>query len=60
MQEYRLYFVGPEGRFSHALAFICRDDQDAIETVAEHRDGTPMELWHHGRLVGRFEADSAP
>ena len=60
MEEYRLYFLGPEGRFSRAVAFACCDDQHAIETVAEHRDGFAMELWQRDRLVSCFEADSAP
>ena len=59
MAAYRLYFLNPEGHFSRVIPLECRDDEHAMETVAEHRDGDPVELWDHDRLVASFEADCA-
>ena len=60
MAEYRLYFLNPDGRIWRAIEFECRDDKHAIETVAEHCDGTPMELWQFDRLVESVKADRSP
>ena len=56
MSDYRLYFLNEDGHFAHVVALDCRDDQHAIETVEEHRDGREMELWLNARMVKRFKA----
>ena len=60
MAEYHLYFLSPDGQIWPTIQLECRDDTHAIEAVAEHRDGTPMELWQLDRLVECFGADYAP
>jgi hypothetical protein len=51
MAHYRLYKLGPEGRFISVVELDCEDDQSAIkraETVLERDD---FELWSLNRLV---------
>ena len=58
MQTYRLYFLGANGHFAHAIAFECDSDEEAIETVKAHVDGRPMELWQQARKVMDFPASA--
>jgi len=56
MPDYRLYFLAPDGKISHAVELQCRDDKDAIQLAEAHIDGRPMELWSLKRRVKEFEA----
>lgn len=49
--HYRLYFLGPNGRFAGVVEFEARDDEDALARLGEYRDGRPAELWQLGRNV---------
>jgi hypothetical protein len=54
MTDYRLYFRGEDGRFRHIVELDCESDEAAIDAVAEHADGSVMELWQRQRLVKEF------
>lgn len=56
MPDYRLYFLGPQGRIAHVLEMEGRDDDHAIEQAESHADGRAMELWHRARMVKAFTA----
>ncbi|MET0273314.1 MAG: hypothetical protein ABW360_10010 [Phenylobacterium sp.] len=56
MPDYRLYFLGPQGRIAHVLELECRDDDHAVELAAGHADGRAMELWRRDRMVKAFDA----
>jgi len=54
MSQYRVYFVGLEGRFSHAEEIECDGDQEAIDKTRRFADGHDVELWERGRFIQRF------
>jgi hypothetical protein len=58
MPQYRVYFVGREGRFSHAEEIECDGDQEAIEQTQQFADGYDVELWERGRFIRRFAKES--
>ena len=60
MPDYRLYFLDPDGKISHALELQCRDDEDAVRHAETHIDGRAMELWSLKRRVKEFDARSEP
>lgn len=55
MLDYRIYFLGANGRISRAVAFECEDDATAIELARQHSHEHAMELWQQARMVERFE-----
>ncbi|MFZ3005430.1 MAG: hypothetical protein WA047_04595 [Phenylobacterium sp.] len=55
MLDYRIYFLGVNGRISRAVAFECEDDAAAIEIARQHSHEHAMELWQQARMVQRFE-----
>lgn len=55
MFDYRIYFLGANGRISRAVAFACEDDAEAIELARQHTHEHAMELWQQARMVQRFE-----
>ena len=57
MLDYRIYFLGANGRISRAVAFECDGDAAAIELALQHSHEHPMELWQQARMVRRFEPD---
>jgi len=59
MPEYRLYFIGPSGRFAGVQELDCPDDEAAIETARRYVDGRAMELWEQARKVRAFETADA-
>ena len=59
MLDYRIYFLGANGRISRAVAFECEDDAAAIKVAREHIHEHAMELWQQARMVERIEP-SAP
>jgi hypothetical protein len=58
MPDYRLYFLGPQGRIAHVLEMECSDDAHAIEQAESHADGRAMELWRRARMVKAFAAEA--
>jgi hypothetical protein len=54
MAVYRLYFFNAQGHIRHAREFECANDDEAIQTVEQHRDGRYLELWSGARVVHRF------
>ncbi len=54
MTDYRLYFRGEDGHFRHIVELDCESDEEAIDAVAGHADGSVMELWQRQRLVKEF------
>jgi hypothetical protein len=58
MPDYRLYFVGHDGRFAAAKDIECDNDADAIEQAQRFIDGRDIELWERGLFIVRFPSDS--
>ncbi|MEO8113861.1 MAG: hypothetical protein ABI655_05745 [Phenylobacterium sp.] len=55
MRFYRVYLVGDAGRLQLGPAYEALDDPAAIEQARQAQaGGAAAELWHGGRLVGRF------
>ena len=55
MLEYRIYYVGRDGRFSSAENIECADDQEAIHKAKQAVNGQGIELWEHSRLITRIQ-----
>ena len=55
MADYRIYFLGANGRISRAVAFDCENDAAAIEVAREYSHEHAMELWQQARMVERLE-----
>ena len=53
MPDYRVYFIGPDGRIQSRIELICIDD-DALERAKELVDGHDVELWQLDRKVATF------
>lgn len=51
MLDYRLYFVGANGRIERGETFTASDDEDAKRRAAAIARGVPYELWCGARLV---------
>jgi len=58
MQQYRIYCLNDEGRFSKAEEIEAANDGEAMaQARALHHDGI-CEVWQAGRLVGIIEASA--
>jgi hypothetical protein len=55
MLEYRIYYVGRDGRFSSAESIDCADDQEAIHKAKQAVNGQGIELWEHSRFITRIQ-----
>jgi len=52
MRYYRLYFMHrSSGHIDHFREFEAADDESAIATAENWRDGQPMELWNQDRKL---------
>jgi hypothetical protein len=52
MPEYRIFTVGPDGRFLGVPTIVeCRDDKEAIEKAMQLKDGLDLEIWNLKRRV---------
>jgi hypothetical protein len=51
MQEYRAYFIGPDGHIQGYEPLICADDAAAIAAAERLVDGHDVELWQRDRKV---------
>jgi hypothetical protein len=58
MQEYRAYFVGPDGHFVGYEPLVCANDSEAIEKARRLVDGHDVELWSGPRFVTRLEREN--
>ncbi|WP_340646478.1 hypothetical protein [Phenylobacterium sp.] len=58
MLDYRIYFLGANGRISRAIAFECENDDAALELAHLHSHEHAMELWQQARMVHRFEPNA--
>lgn len=56
MADYRLYFLDRDERVEHVVELDCADDAHALNLVADHDTGGPMELWQLARRVKVFPA----
>jgi hypothetical protein len=52
--EYRIYFVGHDGRFAGVKELECVGDAEAIEEAKQLIDGRDIELWQRARFIQRF------
>jgi hypothetical protein len=55
MATYRIYLYGPDGHIAGSHAFLCDNDDEAIELGKAQADGRPMELWEAGRKVKTYD-----
>ena len=55
---YRVYPIGPDGRYLLPVELDCTDDAEAAAMLGRLGQGFPhgCDLWQLGRLVGRFRA----
>ena len=54
MQDYRAYFVGPDGHVQNRVDLRCADDVEAIRLAKQLFDGRDVELWQLDRKIGTF------
>jgi hypothetical protein len=54
MPDYRVYFVGRDGRFAGVQEIACESDAVAVEKAQEFIDGRDIELWERGRFIRKF------
>ena len=54
MQDYRAYFVGPDGHVQNRVDLRCADDAEAIRLAKQLFDGRDVELWQLDRKIGTF------
>ena len=54
MQDYRAYFVGPDGHVQNRVDLQCADDVEAIKLAKQLVDGYDVELWHLDRHIETF------
>jgi hypothetical protein len=57
-QDYRPYFVGPDGHFQNRVYLRCADDAEAIRLAKQLFDGRDGELWQLDRKIGTFRDTS--
>ena len=55
MQDYRVYFVGPDGHFLNFKPLICGSDDEALVEAKQLVDGHAVELWSGPRLKHKQE-----
>jgi hypothetical protein len=55
MQDYKVYFIGHDGRFFKAINLRCEDDSAAIAATKPLIDGHDLELWQRDRRIARFD-----
>jgi hypothetical protein len=58
MQDYRTYFVGPDGHVQNRVDLRCADDDEAIRLAKQLFDGRDVELWQLDRKIGTFRDTS--
>lgn len=54
--EYEIVYYDRKGRVDRTKRIVCKDDDDALETLARVRHANALELWDGNRLVWRFDA----
>ena len=54
VQDYRAYFVGPDGHVQNCVDLRCADDAEAIRLAKQLFDGRDVELWQLDRKIGTF------
>ncbi len=55
MREYRVYFIGADGRIYQPPEIItCSDDQEATEKARQFINGSDIQVWQMARLVAKF------
>jgi hypothetical protein len=59
MPGYRLYFTGPDGRFTDVVEFVEVDDTAAEAFAVTRVDGRSMELWSQARRVRTYPGIAA-
>jgi hypothetical protein len=52
--DYRLYFMNDKGHITDAVELLCDDDEKALDTAEQYRDGRDLELWQLGRCVKKI------
>ncbi|HEY1543684.1 MAG TPA: hypothetical protein VGG01_14825 [Xanthobacteraceae bacterium] len=51
MQNYRVYFVGEDGRFNGVQEIECEGDQAAVDKATDIAGGREVQVWDRGRCV---------
>jgi hypothetical protein len=55
MPEYRVYMIGPDGRFLRAVELVSPDDETAKVYAMNLVDGHDVELWQGERKIEAFQ-----
>jgi hypothetical protein len=56
MQQYRIYCLDEEGRFSKADEIKLADDAEAMAYARALHHNAPCEVWNGNRLVGKVDS----
>jgi hypothetical protein len=59
MITYRIYTIGPDGRFANIEVAECADDKEVVEKALAQANGRAIEIWDHKRFVARLPGDAA-
>ena len=59
MITYRIYTIGPDGRFANIEVAACADDKEVVEKALALANGRAIEIWDHKRFVVRLPGDAA-
>jgi hypothetical protein len=54
MITYRIYTIGPDGRFANIEVAECADDKKVVERALAQANGRAIEIWDHKRFVARL------
>jgi hypothetical protein len=59
MEEYRLYYLDPNGHIRGAEVLSCADDAEAIKAFEAHVSDRRMELWQLARRIKTYSPPAA-
>jgi hypothetical protein len=56
--DYRIYYIGQNGRINAAETIDCETDMEALAKAAEILNGHPaIEVWQRARIVGKLTTE---
>ena len=58
MVMYRIYTIGPDGRFASIEVAECADDKEVVEKALPQANGFGIEIWDHKRFVVRLPGNA--
>ncbi len=58
MSEYRVHFLGADGRIIAAVNLERPNDASAIEAAKQLLDGYDIEVWQQARVVAKLKSET--